>query len=75
MTVQELADQINAIPPGAALRVSAFDLMRLTGSASGWRRQTITDELLEKVIGSRVGTVETETDAMTGDVTFHKTNI
>lgn len=75
MTVQELADRINAIPPGKALRVSALDIQGLTGSAAGWRGQTIMDELLEKVIGSRVGTVETETNPLTGAVTFHKTHV
>jgi hypothetical protein len=75
MTVQELADLINSLAPGMALHVPEHNIQSLTGSAAGWRGQTIIEELHEKVIGSAVGTVETETNPITGDVTFHKTHV
>ena len=72
MTTQDLANQINALRPGECLTVSEFDLQSLRGGGL-WR--TAQDDLMEKIIGSNVGTVITRTNPITGAVTFEKTDV
>lgn len=72
MSAQGLADRVNALPPGKALRVAKIEIESLRG---GGLYGTVYDDLMEKIIGSKVGTVEVTTDPMSGAVTFYKTNI